>query len=235
MEVKAVLFDFGDTLVSFEDFDYEASLKALHKRLVKNGIAISYEKFRTTYFKVRDRLYKETDSSLKEIDFRVRVARVLDELGFKLSYDNAKIVSSVEAFMDSLKESLKLDRHVPRVLKRLKKKYKLGLVSNFAFPPTIREVLAEFGLCDFFDAVIVSGDVGWRKPSPKIFQRALKTLRVSASETVFVSDAPLHDIEGAKRLGMKTILLKRFSGREMTETGNPDKIINSLEELLLIL
>jgi putative hydrolase of the HAD superfamily len=207
LKIKVILFDFGDTLVSFEDFDYEASLRALYRKLVENDIKVSYEKFRATYFKVREQLYKETNASLKEVNFCVRVASVLSELGFKLSPKDPKVISSVEAFMESLKESLKLDLQTPEILRRLKEKYKLGLVSNFAYPPTIKQVLAKFGLLKFFDVVVVSGDIGWRKPSPKIFEAALKELKVNALETVFVGDAPFHDIAGAGRLGMKTILL----------------------------
>jgi putative hydrolase of the HAD superfamily len=235
LKVKAVLFDFGDTLVSFENFNYDTSLVTLHQKLVENEIVTAYEEFRDVYFKVKDRLSKEGESSFREVNFCVRIAHVLDELGFSLSHTDPKLVSSVEAFMHPLKESLKLKPRVPMILQELKKKYKVGLVSNFAYPPAIKQTLLRFDLSKFFDIVIISGDIGWRKPSPKIFEIALNSLKVSASETVFVGDAPFHDIVGAKQLGMKTILLRRLGEKEMMETGNPDKIIHELEELLLIL
>lgn len=235
MRVKAVLFDFGDTLVSFEDFNYEASLTALHQTLVKNGIVVPYEKFKKTYFKVRDQLYRESDPSLEEVNFRVRASRVLNELGFDLNPIDHEIISSVEAFMRPLIKSLKLEEHVPLVLQELKRKYRLGLVSNFAYPPAIKLTLRKFRLSKFFDAVVISGDIGWRKPSPKIFEKALEALRVSASEALFVGDAPFHDIAGARQVGMKTVLLRRLGEKEIADTGNPDKIINKLEELLKIL
>ncbi len=235
MRVKAVLFDFGDTLVSFEGFDYEACLTALHQTLVENRIVTPYEKFKKTYFKVRDQLYREGDSSFKEVNFCARASRVLNELGFDLNPTDPEIISSVEAFMRPLVKSLRLEEHVSMVLQELKKKYKLGLVSNFAYPPAIRQTLRKFGLSKFFDAVVISGDIGWRKPSPKIFEEALTALHVSASEAVFVGDAPFHDIAGARRVGMKTVLLRRLGEKETVDTGNPDKIISDLEELLMTL
>ena len=235
MRVKAILFDFGDTLVSFEGFDYEASLTALHQALVENGIVVPYEKFKKTYFKVRNQLYREGDSSFKEFSFRVRVSRVLNEQGFDLNPIDPEITSSVDAFMRPLMKSLKLEKHVPMVLRELKKKYRLGLVSNFAYPPAIKKTLRKFRLSKFFDAIVISGDIGWRKPSPKIFEKALKKLHVSASETVFVGDAPFQDIAGAKRVGMKTVLLRRLHEKESVDTDNPDKIISALGELLMIL
>jgi len=123
VRVKAILFDFGDTLVSFEGFDYEASLTALHQTLRENGIIVPYEEFRKTYFKVRDQLYREGDSSFREFDFRVRVSRTLSELGFSLNSTDPKIVRSVEAFMYPLIKSLKLEKHAPMVLQDLKQRY----------------------------------------------------------------------------------------------------------------
>jgi putative hydrolase of the HAD superfamily len=235
LRVKAVLFDFGDTLVSFEGFDYEASLTALHQTLVENGIATPYEKFKKTYFKVRDQLYNEGVTSFKEFNFQIRVSRVLDELGFNLDPTDLKIISSVESFMLPFIESLELDEYVPLVLQELKKKYRLGLVSNFAYPPAIKQTLRKFGLSEFFDSVVISGDIGWRKPSPKIFEKALEALHVSASEAVFVGDAPFHDIAGARQIGMKTIWLRRLGEKETADTSSADRIISGLKELLTIL
>lgn len=136
--------------------------------------------------------------------------------------------------MRPLIESLKLEEHVPRVLQELKKKYRLGLVSNFAYPPAIKQTLQKFRLSMFFDAIVISGDIGWRKPNPKIFEKALEALHVSASEAVFVGDAPFHDIAGARQVGMKTVLLRQ-SSKNTIETGNPDKVISGIEGLLMIL
>ena len=235
MRVNAILFDFGDTLVSFEGFDYEVSLTALHQTLVESGIVTPYEKFKKTYFKVRDQLYSEGGSSFKEFNFCIRVSRVLNELGFNLNPTDPEIIRSVEAFMRPLIKSLKFEEHVLMVLQELKKKHRLGLVSNFAYPPAIKQTLRKFRLSKFFDVVVISGDVGWRKPSSKIFEKALEALQVSASEAVFVGDEPFHDIAGAKQVGMKTVLLRRLGEKETADTSNPDNIISGLEELLAIL
>ncbi len=50
-----------------------------------------------------------------------------------------------------------------------------------------------------------------------------------------MGDAPFHDIAGARHVGMKTVLLRRLSEKETADTGNPDKIISGLEELLMTL
>jgi len=63
VKVRAALFDFGDTLVSFEGFGYEASLTVLHEALVESGIIVPYGKFKKTCFRVRDQLHRKGDSS----------------------------------------------------------------------------------------------------------------------------------------------------------------------------
>jgi putative hydrolase of the HAD superfamily len=68
-----------------------------------------------------------------------------------------------------------------------------------------RQKLAALGLADAFDAVLISGAEGVRKPEAEIFRRALERCRVSAAETVFVGDHPQADIVGALGAGMTAI------------------------------
>jgi putative hydrolase of the HAD superfamily len=86
-------------------------------------------------------------------------------------------------------------------------------------------------LVNLFDAIITSVDVGWRKPSPKIFKRALQALNVLASETVFVGDELDHDVEGAQKVGMRTILLNKSSIKETPRKVKPDVIVQEIKEL----
>ncbi|MFQ5758370.1 MAG: HAD family hydrolase [Candidatus Bathyarchaeia archaeon] len=231
MRIKAVLIDFGDTLVGFERFDYDACLRELHRSLLHDGVNLPYEDFSKAYFEVRDRIYRETEDSLEEHSFCLRVSETLKQFGHSFEPDDQLIISAVEAFMGLLIDSVTMDEQVPVVLQRLHHKYKLALVSNFGYPPTIFQLLKKFDLIRFFDAIVVSGDVGWRKPSPKIFQGALNALQVAPSEAAFVGDAPYHDIQGAKKMGMKTVLMKKNSVEENVNKESPDKIISRIEEL----
>lgn len=81
-----------------------------------------------------------------------------------------------------------------------------------------------------FDAVVVSGAVNKRKPSPEIFTRTLNALGVSAAETVLVGDTLDADIEGAKAVGMKAVYIKRREEKPV-ETAVPDATITSLTEV----
>ncbi|MCK4933562.1 HAD-IA family hydrolase, partial [Candidatus Bathyarchaeota archaeon] len=79
---------------------------------------------------------------------------------------------------------------------------------------------------------------GWRKPSPEIFKEALRRLDMKAEETFFVGDTPLEDIQGAKKVGMKTVFIpSQFNtliDMEKVETP-PDHYIENLRDLSEIL
>jgi putative hydrolase of the HAD superfamily len=82
---------------------------------------------------------------------------------------------------------------------------RIGLVSN-----GIRD-LAEFVAHHRLDvdAIVDSRSHGWVKPHPTIFEAALELLRVRADEAVMVGDSLDEDIEGARALGMRAILIDR--------------------------
>jgi len=230
MRIKAVLFDFGGTLVDTPPrFDYETCLLNLHQSLLKNGVCISFEGYKQFHNEVRDRVY--AGNSLREVLFAFRVSEALNRFGYSLKPTDRIIVEATEAFMEPWIQARTMEEDVPSTLQRLKKKYSLAVVSNFGHSPTVWKTLERFALVKFFDVVVVSADVGWRKPSPKIFKKALEALMVSASESVFVGDEPDHDIEGAQKVGMRTVLLKKPSTKETRYKVEPDEAVSALEEL----
>ena len=61
---------------------------------------------------------------------------------------------------------------------------------------TQRPRIAAAGLTDYFQAIVVSEEVGYRKPAPEIFHIALQQLGVTASETLCIGDSLEHDLQG---------------------------------------
>lgn len=211
MKVEAVLFDLFDTLLLIEGGNtfYIPCLKRLHGFLVENGVNASFEKFKHAYFEVRDRLYMETLNSLEEPHFKVRVWQTLQKLGYNYSLTDSIVTGATEAFAEEFSKYVKIDEEAPTALEKLYGKYKLGIVSNFALPECARKLLEKFKMKRFFEAIVISGEINKRKPSPEIFKKALTTIKTEPSKTVFVGDTPSVDIEGAKNVGMKAILIIR--------------------------
>jgi len=248
MPVKAVLFDLFDTLVIIEGGEtfYEPSLRKLHEFLTKNGVTTSFNDFSHIYFEVRDKLYEESSKSLEEPHFNVRVSRTLKKLGYNLEAQHPIVTGATNVFADEFIRYVRLDDDAVEVLEKLHGKYKLGIVSNFAIPEAVWTLLEKFNLKKFFDVIIVSGEINKRKPSPIIFEKALKDLNIKPSDAAFVGDTPRLDVKGARDAGIKPILIRRKRSATDRPTMiwtppkddsnlQPDIIIKSLRELLVIL
>jgi HAD superfamily hydrolase (TIGR01549 family) len=241
--VKAVLFDFAETLVHTERFDYDTCLKRMVHSLSKNGISVPFESFKRGYFDSRDRFYRETDKTLEEQNFAERIRETLRKCGVRLNVRDEPVREASEAFSNCFARSMTIDDYLPSLLERLHKRYRLAVVSNMSFAEAIFQSLKEFDICKHFDAVVVSGVLGWRKPSLRILQATLQALDVKAEEAVFVGDSPVADVEGAKQLGMKTVLIIKksrkqpstdtyqFYIREGKSNVKPDRTIHRLANL----
>jgi putative hydrolase of the HAD superfamily len=105
---------------------------------------------------------------------------------------------------------------------------KIGLISNTH--RCLASFERHFSLQGLIAAAISSSEHGYLKPHPSIFESALKLAGVSAEESVMVGDSYPHDVEGARHVGMRGILVQRTS--RMLATVPPDvPVIRDLSEL----
>ena len=233
MPTKAVLFDMFDTLMMIEKDHafYSPSLRRAYDFLVKNGVTVEFPVFEKAYIEARDALYAEADAKLEEPHFNVRIANARRSLGYSHGVSSKVVAGATSAFCEGFMNYVRVDENAKTVLKKLHRRFKLGIVSNFAIPECVLKLLEKEGLAGFFDVVVVSGAVNRRKPSPEIFRKALDALDVSAGEAVFVGDTVDADVEGAKNAGMKTVYIERRLQKE-AEEACPTQKIKSLDELL---
>jgi HAD superfamily hydrolase (TIGR01662 family) len=116
---------------------------------------------------------------------------------------------------------------------------KLALVSNTASPQwLLQPMLERQGIAERVDAIVLSSEVGKRKPHPAIFERALDELEVDARDALFVGDRLEADVLGASRVGMKTIQAVWFRADEGPAGVEPDyqaftqmDVLNMVERL----
>jgi putative hydrolase of the HAD superfamily len=107
---------------------------------------------------------------------------------------------------------------------------RLGLVTNGA-PDLQREKFETSGLGMFFDAAVVSGEIGTGKPEPAIFHHLLAILGVPPQETLMVGNSLSRDIVGGKAAGLATCWLALEGEDEPVGLIEPDFTIHSLHEL----
>lgn len=127
---------------------------------------------------------------------------------------------------------------IPALLRELKPRYKVGLVSD-GYLAVQQAKFKALALTEWFDAIVFSDQWGrdsW-KPSPRPFVEVLSLLGVEGPEAVYIGDNPTKDFIGARQVGMKTLWYKPAEGvyadrQPPTEAHHPDLILTSYRDLL---
>ncbi len=222
--IKAIFFDYGGTLDA-PGIPWRPHFYQIYKQ---HGIDIDYEQFSKAFFKADDSLVAENPSHLNLTDVVFeQVKRVLKELS---CYEKSLQKAIANNFLINSFKNIK--GAIP-VLKQLKKKFFLGIISNNY--GNLQEICKETGLSDIMDVLIDSNEIGAEKPDPKIFNTALKRLNLKPHEAVMVGDNIKRDIIGAKEVGLRPILIK---AKNKNININPDKepkgvlVISDIKELL---
>lgn len=119
---------------------------------------------------------------------------------------------------------------VNQVVECIHKRFKTAIITNGA-TEVQRAKIKNAGLADFFDTVIISDEVGLRKPDRRIFKLALERLGVSNNEAIFIGDNILDDIGGAQDTGIKAVWFNPNRLNNISDV-KPDEEITSLNEIL---
>lgn len=231
---KAIIFDFIGTLANVRGYSLEKSKLKLFKTIVEAGFNTDSEHFLEAYSRAHEKYRAIRYEKLVEVTNAIWISEALNYLGFKTTPKDTRIKAAVNAFFEDYLNSFELRPCVKNMLRELSLDYKLGLVSNFTYAPVIHSGLNKLGINQFFNAILVSEEAGWRKPHLKIFEMILGKLDVRAEETVYVGDSPLEDIQGAKDAGMRTIFVPSqfYSMEKLFESKQqPDFVVNDICEL----
>jgi putative hydrolase of the HAD superfamily len=110
--------------------------------------------------------------------------------------------SLLDAHRDELSRAAIFPEHYGPLLRRLAATHQLAVVSNFDYTPTALGILESAGVKDLFATIVVSDEVGWRKPKADIFRAALQRTGADPGRTLFVGDRADIDIAGAHGVGM---------------------------------
>ena len=135
----------------------------------------------------------------------------------KLNLNNDEIKKALPCIPSKFEKFSKLWEILPKI----KKQYKLAVINN-GNSIAIKCWKEKFDFA-IFDLYINSGEVGIRKPDPKIYLLACEKLRVKSEECLFMDDT-LENIEVAKKLGMKTLWWNKKE--------NKDKLLIEFKKLI---
>jgi len=246
MTYAAVLFDLFDTLVRFDrermpeiqiaGKTVRSSAGMLHAILKTQAPQIDLERCYDALgesWREAERLraldHREVPAAARFAHFFRRLG--LDEAALPAGFGRALI----DAHRGALGRAAEFPAHHGPLLRRLAERYRLAVVSNFDYTPTALDILERAGVVELFDTIVVSDEVGWRKPRRDIFDAALGRLGVRAEESLFVGDRADMDVLGAQRIGMDAAWINRDGEPLPSGVAAPTYEIRDLGELAAIL
>jgi putative hydrolase of the HAD superfamily len=220
--IRAVLFDWGDTLMRFAydpelvSAGHRAGLAAIGRDDVPEADAV------TEHFRERYEPFFWVPGTVEELEYPGLVRELLAEFGIEPS--DEELDRFLEAEHAAWAPARQLGATSLALLDALRDRgLKVGLVSN-AFDPgwLLHEDLARMGLGERLDVAVFSSEVGKRKPHPAIFEAALERLGVEPERALFVGDRRYEDVRGSKEAGMTAVLALWFRADEDERGLEPD-------------
>ncbi|MBN2747074.1 MAG: YjjG family noncanonical pyrimidine nucleotidase [Bacteroidales bacterium] len=203
---KHLFFDLDRTLWDFETNSVD-TFKDIFQLFNLQQLGVQdFEQALETYRSINDHLWDEYREGIISKDF-LNVERFHQTLlSFKinnrqLAYDIAQRYIRISPTKTALFEG------THEILSYLKKgNYNLHIITN-GFPEVQHVKLQYSDLRKYFTALIISEEVGWKKPSPEIFRKALEMAEATVDESVMIGDDPIVDIQGATDIGMEAIFV----------------------------
>ncbi|HST16755.1 MAG TPA: HAD family hydrolase [Gaiellaceae bacterium] len=209
--LRAVLFDWGGTLVDFSWSDgllaagHRAGLRALAREDEADAFTSRFVDELLPRLAPGDDyaglLRRELAASDEEVD------RFLDA-EYGVWTPAHALLGSAHALLEALRS----------------RGLRLAVVANGWPEPArlTRRRISELGVAERVDAVVLADEVGWRKPDPRIFEAALAALGVDAAEAVHVGDSLDADVRGASAAGLATVQALWFSADTDGADVEPD-------------
>ena len=232
--IRAIVFDFGNTLVEFAQPQIAACDGAIADALRQRYGPLDLDHFRAIRDRNRMAPYAGDPPEYRENDIREITANLVREL-YRTEPAEEDVEEIVRVRFATSVHVFEAPDGVADMLARLRRRYRLGLLSNYPDGAAIRASVKRVGFDAHFNSVVVSGDLGFAKPHPLPFQVMSTNLDVPPHETLFVGDNWVADVQGAKRAGMYMALLlewipyERFDRRP--NDSEPDLVIHKFSEL----
>jgi len=208
--IKAIIFDCWDTLFGHQ------SKKPHPFAIFAERIGKSLQDY--GYLKLFERHFMLE----KHNNLEVPIKKLLEELSIE---STEKLIDELKEILEDALNSQKAFPETLKVLIELKKKYKLGLISNTIYQ-SFEGLEQKFKINEIFDVILKSYDTKLLKPDSKIFEIMIEKLKVNKNEALMIGDSLKDDIQSAEKFGIKGILIDR-------KDKYPDyqNRIKSLEEL----
>ena len=207
--IQAIFFDLYGTLAGFRPDRFQIQSQACARfgiEVTPDGILRGYalaDAFMSEQNAIKP--VRTLDSAQRDEFFAEYERRVLRGCGIDVSVQQADEIW--RAIREIPYRMERFDDVLPAMDLLKQQGLTLGLISNMNVPGS--ELAESMGLTPCLDLAVTSGEVGVEKPHPPIFHEALRRAGVDAEDAVHVGDQLSSDVDGARRVGIKPVLLDR--------------------------
>ncbi len=216
--IRGIAFDLFDTLVNqnhdlllpveIEGRRVSATTPRLFRHVTEHaGISLSLGEFADLQREVDRALFRETLKEGIELPTRRRFEALVERLGHARDLELAAGLTSVH--MSALREVVTIPAHHEAILASLAVEHRLALCSNFSHAETAHAILDEASFAEHLASVVISEEIGIRKPRREIFDAVVRSLDLPPEEIMHVGDSLRADVAGAAACGMRTVWLTR--------------------------
>ncbi|MDD2707605.1 MAG: HAD family hydrolase [Verrucomicrobiae bacterium] len=242
--IKAICFDFGNTLASNDALNLSGSIYAAREIFARCRIPWDARKYSVLSQRALKKAWQRQGRIFGDVPVRLLdsqksgevfvetfCAELLVLCGKKPS--SADVRESAKAYYRGVAEASSLYPKTREVLGLLRSYFNLAIVSNNPVE-YVTEPVRKLGLKGLFDAVIISGEEGpgINKPEKSIFSAALKKLRTRPDNTVMVGDSLTDDVAGARAAGLISVWINRTGEKAGKGAPRPDFEIKDIGEML---
>ncbi len=225
---KAVIFDLYGTLIDIQTDEQDPWLYGvLSQYLSYYMVRIQPEELRKAYVEEVRISLGQSLQKYPEVNVYNIFRSIMDRYG-RGNYGKPAISAIAMLFRSLSRKRFGAFPGAHDAISRLSRRYRVAAVSDaqWVFTDTEMEML---GFTRFFKTRVLSSRLGYKKPDPRLFEMALKSLQVRPEDAVYVGDNPEKDLRGARAAGMKCVLFR--GGNEPSVSYRPDGRFNDYSDL----
>jgi putative hydrolase of the HAD superfamily len=131
----------------------------------------------------------------------------------------------------------RLRPEAPAALETLHQRaFHLAIISNTLSRRLVPSKLVDYGIAHYFDPVVTSASLGWRKPNARIFDEAARLMQLPPEVCAYVGDTVSRDVIGARRAGYGLVVQIKSFLTDKADSGTlsvlPDAVIHDLREVV---
>ncbi|WP_232275191.1 HAD family hydrolase [Paenibacillus sp. 481] len=223
---KAIIFDLDNTLLNFNLSEQTAMEQAIASHHLQDGW--EWESFWATFRPINFKYWLgriESNSSIEQV-----LEHSFIDTFTSLNLDTSLCNPLIETYWEMFCNRCDLEPGAEQILEDLKETYTLAVITN-GIGVAQRKRLEAGNLHHYFDALIISDEVGYWKPDLQIFQTALQQLSLNTDEVLFVGDSLNDDYLGAVNAGIDFCYYNR-SGADLEPHHKPKYMVKQLGEIV---